>query len=227
MSIMVVQNNFVHFPSYDSPQLRSKLMNSEHGESPDKLIEGKSYNIIGSKPKNSHSQAHSTNRQKSEQPKEADMSNVTRDEIQALLKANKAEVDAVSSEMRREMAEWREQNSNQLNQIANAINALSSKVDGKMSNVDGEVKAINGRFEGLQGQISGINTAISGMQSGISTRLAFFGVIIAVVVAIPSLVSSLRESPAPQQQVAQPIVIQVPQQPLAQQPPPVQQPSKN
>jgi len=155
------------------------------------------------------------------------MSTPSRDEINALLQANKAEVNAISAEMRREMSEWREHNSSQLNQIANAINALSSKVDGKMNSVDGEVKAINGRFEGLQGQITGINTAISGMQSGISTRLALFGIIIAVVVAIPSLVSSLRESPNPQQQVTQPIVIQVPQQPLTQQPPAVQPPSKN
>ncbi|MFV5906285.1 hypothetical protein [Klebsiella oxytoca] len=157
------------------------------------------------------------------------MSEMSREEIQAHLSANKAEVASIASEMRREMAEWREQNNNQLSQLTIAINGLSSKVDGKLDSVDGDIKSINGKFEGIQGQITGINTAISGIQSGISTRLAIFGVIIAVVVAIPSLISALKE-PAPVNQNPQgqpPIVIQVPQQPAPSATPPSESNLKN
>ncbi|HBC7422523.1 TPA: hypothetical protein KEY88_005296 [Serratia marcescens] len=137
---------------------------------------------------------------------EAEIMAISREELDAKLLQNKAEINAVASEVRRDMAEWREQNSNQISQLTVAINALSAKVDGKF-------EGIQGQFEGIQGQIAGLNTAINGIQSGISTRLAIFGVIIAVVVAIPSLISAYKDNPAPQPQSQQPIIIQVPQQP--------------
>lgn len=100
------------------------------------------------------------------------MSSVSREEIQALLAANKAEMESIASSIRVEMALSRENTNVQLASLNSAINSISSKIEGKMDSVDGDVKAINGRFEGIQGQITGINTAISGIQSGISTRLA-------------------------------------------------------
>lgn len=146
------------------------------------------------------------------------MQEFSKEELNATLGQHKAEINAIASEMRREMAEWREQSNAQLSQLTISINALSSKLDGKMDSVDGDIKAIAGKFEGFNGQMTGINTAISGIQSGISTRLAVFGVIIAVIVAIPGLVSALKDTSSPVQTTSQPIVIQVPQQPA-----PVQQ----
>lgn len=142
------------------------------------------------------------------------VSDLSRSELQALLKANKAEVDAVASEMRREMAAWREQSSNQLSQLTIAINALSSKVDGKVDSLDGVVKSIDGKFEGVKGQIeginisiTGINTALSGIQSGISTRLTIFAILMAIIVALPGIISlSKTELPT----TTQPVIIQVP-----------------
>ena len=139
---------------------------------------------------------------------------MTADELDAKLGQNKAEVSAIASDMRREMAEWREKNNAQLAELTIAINALSSKVDGKMDSIDGDIKSINGKFEGLQGQINGINTAISGIQSGITTKLALFGAFITLVVALPGLMALFKDSPPPQNSSPQPIIIQVPQQQL-------------
>lgn len=137
------------------------------------------------------------------------MSQISREELDAKLALNKAEAVTVAEELKREMAQWREQNTSQLAQLTIAINALSAKVDGKMDSVDGDIKAITGNFTGLHGQISGINTAIGGIQSGISTRLAIFGIVIAFLVAIPGVISALnKDTSAP---TTQPIIIQMPQ----------------
>ena len=143
-----------------------------------------------------------------------EMSSVSREEMQALLAANKAEMESIASSIRAEMALSRENMNVQLASLNSSISSISSKIEGKMDSVDGDVKAINGKFEGIQGQITGINTAIGGIQSGISTRLAIFGFIIAVVVALPSLVSALKSDPPVVQPVAQqPVIIQLPQEP--------------
>ncbi|MEJ5067914.1 hypothetical protein WH292_08510 [Enterobacter sp. MYb186] len=139
---------------------------------------------------------------------------MTADELDAKLCQSKAEVSAIASEMRREMAEWREKNNSQLAELTIAINSLSAKVDGKMDSIDGDVKSINGKFEGFQGQINGINTAISGIQSGITTKLALFGAFITLVVALPGLMALFKNSPPPQNSSPPPIIIQVPQQQL-------------
>lgn len=143
------------------------------------------------------------------------MSSVSREEIQALLAANKAEMESIASSIRVEMALSRENTNVQLASLNSAINSISSKIEGKMDSVDGDVKAINGRFEGIQGQITGINTAISGIQSGISTRLAIFGVIIAVIVALPSIISAFKDtSPVVQPVTQQPSVKHLNQEPI-------------
>ncbi|EOZ3194592.1 hypothetical protein ACQL2C_003001 [Yersinia enterocolitica] len=143
---------------------------------------------------------------------EEPMSDFNRSELQAHLQANKAEVDAVAASMKKDMAEWREQSSIQLANLNASIQILSAKIDGKLDSVDGDVKSISGKFEGIQGQMAGLNTAIGGIQSGISTRLAIFGVIIALVVAIPGILSALATKEPLETQLAQPapIIIQVP-----------------
>lgn len=153
------------------------------------------------------------------------MSDISREELDARLAQSKAETELIATNMRREMAEWREQQNSQMSQLNLAIATISSKIDGKMDSVDGDVKAINGKFEGIQGQITGINTAISGIQAGISIRLAIFGAVIAVIVALPSIFSAFKDSPTPQQAVSQPIVIQIPQQQAT--PPQVQSQDKS
>lgn len=144
---------------------------------------------------------------------------ISREELEARLAANKAEVESIASSIRTEMALNRENTNTQFASLNATLSILSAKLDGKMDSVDGEIKAIdgkiegiNGKFEGIQNQISGINTAISGIQSGISSKLAIFGIIIAVLVAAPGLISAFKDSSQTAQvQPAPPIIIQVPQ----------------
>ncbi|CDG96666.1 conserved hypothetical protein [Xenorhabdus bovienii str. puntauvense] len=110
--------------------------------------------------------------------------NFTKTELEALLRANKAEVDVVAATMKKDMAEWREQQNIQLASLNATMQALSSKIDGKLDSVDGKLEGMRGKIEGIQGNISGINTAISGIQSGLSTKLTFFGITITVVIAV-------------------------------------------
>lgn len=151
--------------------------------------------------------------------KEGDMSaNISKTELEALLKANKAEVDAVASGMREEMAKWRETQNAQMVQMNATLTSIAAKMDAKFDVIDAKIdsvdKSLNGRIEGMNTAITGINTAISGIQSGISTKLTIFGVIMAVLLAIAGWWFSSNQSPTSQQ--AQPTVIYV-QQPVQQQ----------
>lgn len=60
---------------------------------------------------------------------DASMSTPTKDEIQALLAANKAEVTAISAEMRREMTEWRAQMRSDLRDVKDAIKTQQGSLD--------------------------------------------------------------------------------------------------
>lgn len=57
------------------------------------------------------------------------MTTPSREEIQALLAANKAEVNAISNEMRREMTEWREQMRADLRDVKDAIKTQQGSLD--------------------------------------------------------------------------------------------------
>lgn len=153
---------------------------------------------------------------------EADIVTISREELDAKLAQNKAEVNSVAAAMRQEMSEWREQQSAQISQLTSAISTLSSKIDGKMDSVDGVVKSFDGKLEGIQGRIdgmgtaiSGINTAITGIQSGLSTKLTVFGIIITVVIALVGFGTAFFGKLTDSTQASQPapIVIQVPLQP--------------
>lgn len=60
---------------------------------------------------------------------EAQMTDISRNELQALLKANKAEVDAVASAMKTEMANFRVSYTESFKDIAISLNNISAKSD--------------------------------------------------------------------------------------------------
>lgn len=62
-------------------------------------------------------------------PGDSNMSTPSRDEIQALLAANKAEITTISAEMRREMSEWREQMRSDLRDVKDAIKSQQGSLD--------------------------------------------------------------------------------------------------
>lgn len=57
------------------------------------------------------------------------MSTPSREEINALLLANQAEVKAISAEMRREMTEWREQMRSDMRDVKDAIKSQQGSLD--------------------------------------------------------------------------------------------------
>ncbi len=148
----------------------------------------------------------------SEIPKheEEHMSDFTKTELEALLRANKAEVDVVAAGMREEMAKWREEQNTQMANLNATLASISVKMDSNNT-------ATTGQINGINTAISGMNTAISGIQSGISTRLTIFSVVIAVMLAMAGWWLSSKSTPAPQQQ-AQPTVIYIQQPPTPLQP---------
>lgn len=157
--------------------------------------------------------------------KEADTMTISREELDAKLAQNKAEVQAIASGMREEMAAWRETQNAQMTQMNATLASMSSKMEAKFDVIDAKIdsvdKSLNGRIDGVNTAITGINTAISGIQSGISTKLTIFGVIMAVLLAIAGWWFSSNQPTTSQQ--TQPTVIYV-QQPNASEPP---QPTNN
>ncbi|MDE9543724.1 hypothetical protein [Xenorhabdus bovienii] len=143
------------------------------------------------------------NRNIESRDEEDHMSDFTKTELEALLRANKAEVDVVAAGMREEMAKWREEQNTQMANLNATLASISVKMDANNT-------ATTGQINGINTAISGMNTAISGIQSGISTRLTIFSVVIAVMLAITGWWLSSKSTLAPQQQ-AQPTVIYVQQ----------------
>lgn len=99
----------------------------------------------------------------------ADMSNFTREELDAKLGQNKAEVESVASSMRADMAQWREQNNTQMAAIQTQLSALNSKIDGK--------------FEGMEGKIDGLKTTSATVQWMVAAILG----LLALAVSLPSI----------------------------------------
>lgn len=170
--------------------------------------------------------------------KEADTMTISREELDAKLAQNKAEVQAIASGMREDMAKWRETQNAQINQLNTMLSGLSSKIDSKFEIIDSKIdsveKSLNAKFDGIDkslnakvdgisesinGKIEGLNTAITGMQSGMSTKLTKFGIAIGSVVTIIAAVagvgiSLMTSTPTNQNaQQLQPTVIYV-QQPV-------------
>lgn len=133
---------------------------------------------------------------------------MSREELDAKLAQNKAEVQAISSGMKEEMAKWREEQNTQMANISAPLSAISAKMDAK---VESNNAVINGKIDSINTAISGINTAISGIQSGLSIRLTIFGIIIVLIVLIPAFIGMLKSAPLPQQPPV--IYMQQPTQP--------------
>lgn len=150
--------------------------------------------------------------------RQAGMSQMTREELQAHLDKNKAEMQALASGVREDMAKWSQANSEQLSRLTVSIDSLSSKIDGKIEATNGKLEGLQGQINGLNTAISGVSTGISGIQSGLSTKLTVFGIIITVVIALVGFGAAMfgksgADQPLPNQN---PIIIQVPpQNPLA------------
>ncbi|MDK9957316.1 hypothetical protein [Enterobacter hormaechei] len=121
-------------------------------------------------------------RQTSPTPKQtgkAKMSDVSRDELDAKLGQNKAEINAIISGMQREMAEFRAFQTQQFSALSSSL----SEIKGEIVAAKGEAA---GQKEGLAGQIDGVKSSISTMQWMIGTVLAMIG-IVAAVLAIPGV----------------------------------------
>ena len=71
---------------------------------------------------------------------EREVDRISREELEARLSANKAEMESIASSIRADMALARENTNVQFANLSSAINSISSKIDGKMDSVDGEMK---------------------------------------------------------------------------------------
>ncbi|HEC8325156.1 TPA: hypothetical protein RG501_RS15040 [Providencia rettgeri] len=61
-------------------------------------------------------------------------SKLSKTELDALLKSNKAEVDAVAASMREEMAHWREEQNAQMSKVITTLSVLDVKLDERYEN---------------------------------------------------------------------------------------------
>ncbi|EAS1860702.1 hypothetical protein ACV39_07790 [Salmonella enterica] len=120
---------------------------------------------------------------------------ITREELDAKLAQNKAEVDVIASEMRREMAEFRAFQAQQFS----ALNTSISEIKSQISGVNGEFSGLNGKIDGLNGQIDGLKTTSATLQWMVGAILA----LLAVILALPQVqtylkpVEIIQQAPAP------------------------------
>ncbi|EMH6405698.1 DUF1640 domain-containing protein [Providencia rettgeri] len=139
---------------------------------------------------------------------------MTREELDAKLAQNKAEVQAIASGMREEMAAWREAQNAQMVQMNATLTSMSAKIDAKFETLDAKIDGVD---KSLSGQIDGLKSSYSSVQWMLGIILA----LLAIIFAIPQVQSYLNLS-EPTKQV-QPTVIYV-QQPNVAEPP---QPTNN
>ena len=103
---------------------------------------------------------------------EEDIVTISREELDAKLAQNKAEVGAISGEMRREMAEFRAFQAQQFSTMNTAIGEIKS-----------QISAVNGELTGLKGQIDGVKSSSSSIQWMVGVVLA----VLALLLAIPQI----------------------------------------
>ncbi|KMJ44778.1 hypothetical protein AB204_12515 [Xenorhabdus khoisanae] len=113
---------------------------------------------------------------------------LSKTELEALLRANKAEVDVVAATMKKDMAEWREQQNAQFANLNISIQSLSAKVDGK--------------FEAVEGKIDGLKSSISTTQWTTSIGLALVTIIMSAVVLASSWIISSKSISSPPEPAA-------------------------
>lgn len=113
---------------------------------------------------------------RAETPEESPVE-ISREELEAKLGRNKAEVDVIAAEMRKEMAEFRAFQAQQFS----ALNTSLSEIKSQISSVNGEVA-------GLKGQIDGLKTTSATLQWMVGAILA----LLAVILALPQMQSYLK-----------------------------------
>ncbi|MDC9623913.1 hypothetical protein PSI22_20305 [Xenorhabdus sp. XENO-7] len=154
----------------------------------DKVINIDTAKII--KARNQFQSKKVTSEKSVKQGEEGMSENFTKTELEALLKANKAEVDVVAATMKKDMAEWREQQNTQMANLNATMQSMSSKIDGK--------------FEAVEGKIDGLKSSISTTQWTTSIGLALVTIIMsAVVLASSWIISSKGATSQPQPTVTQ------------------------
>ncbi|OKP02624.1 hypothetical protein [Xenorhabdus eapokensis] len=104
---------------------------------------------------------------------------LSKTELEALLRANKAEVDVVAATMKQEMAEWRSQ---QTTQFAN-LNTSLAKIDGKL--------------DAVEGKIDGLKTSLATTQWATAIGLSLVTIIMSAVMLTSSwIISGKNNSPS-------------------------------
>ncbi|WP_053014311.1 MULTISPECIES: hypothetical protein [Xenorhabdus] len=135
---------------------------------------------------NPHSEYDKGNSNVESRNKEENMpDNFTKTEFEAILRANKAEVDVVAATMQKDMAEWREQQNTHLASLNTTMQAMSSKIDGK--------------FEAVEGKIDGLKTSISTTQWSTTIGLALVTIVLSTVMLVSSWIISSKGASLPQQ----------------------------
>lgn len=108
-----------------------------------------------------------------------DMSNISKTELEALLRANKSEVDVVAAEMKTDIAEFK---AFQAQQFA-TLNSTLVEIKGQISNTNAEVTAVKGQIEGMK-------TSYTSIQWMVGAIL----MVLALILALPQVQGYLKPS---------------------------------
>ncbi|EOT0945230.1 TPA: CCDC90 family protein [Escherichia coli] len=107
------------------------------------------------------------------------MGSPSREEIDAKLGQNKAEIELISANMRAEISAFREFQSKQFTAMNQSLNEIK-----------GLIFASNGEVAGLKGQIDGIKTSMTATQWLVGAVLAM----LAVIITLPQIQSYFKVS---------------------------------
>lgn len=114
---------------YDSPEIKKKMQNQLQNP----------YQTWSPIPQNNQSAQHSFMSSHdiilpTEEKTEGKDMAISREELDAKLAQNKAEVQAIASGMREEMAHWREEQNAQMNKVITTLSVLDVKLDERYEN---------------------------------------------------------------------------------------------
>ncbi|MEM8145732.1 hypothetical protein Q4R42_17385 [Morganella morganii subsp. sibonii] len=108
--------------------------------------------------------------------------NITKTELEALLRANKSEVDVVAAEMKKDIAEFK---AFQTQQFA-TLNSALGEIKGQMVSTNAELTAVKGQIEGMK-------TSYTSIQWMVGSIL----MVLALILALPQIQSYLKSSEQP------------------------------
>lgn len=134
------------------------------------------------------------------------MSTITREELDAKLATNVAEVKAISAETKAEVTAMRSENKAEMTAMRAENAAMAAKIDAQFAALSASINAIGSKIDGVEkgveGKIDGLKTSMSTMQWVLATLIAIAGLAAAIV---PLLKGDAPVTPTPQPQV---IVVQ-------------------